>query len=97
MTIYTTGQQIMSGNGLLLNVTATASNSAVVATAATGVYLVATVACFVELGGASTASNATGLYLEASNTQWFPFQGGQRISGVRSTADGILYIKPTTG
>lgn len=95
MSIYTFGHQLMNGGGLTLNVTATASNSAALPTGTSGAYLTPTVACFIELGGPATASIGTGLYLAASQTAWFPVAEGNPVRGVRSTADGILYIKPT--
>ena len=96
MSIYTAGHQLMQGGGLLLNLAATASNSAALPTGTTGVYLTATIPGFIEIGGAATASANTGLYLAASATSWFPAAAGNAISGVRSGgADGALYIKPT--
>lgn len=95
MSIYQVGKAIMRGGGLLLNVTATASNSAVMPTGTTGVYVQPTVACFIDVG--VTASDATGLYLTTAQSMWLPIAAGMPISGVRSAADGILYIKPTVG
>lgn len=95
MTIYHFSHVPVNGGGLLLNLTATASNSGLTPSGTTGIYLTATIPCFVELGS-STASANTGLYLASSVTYWFPFASSAQVSGVRSGgSDGSLYIKPT--
>jgi len=95
MSIYTAGHQLINGQGLALNLTATASNSAALPTGTTGAYLYATTGCFIEVGGAATASNATGFYMATAERVWVPVGAGNTISGVRDAANGTLYIKPT--
>lgn len=96
MSIFTGSHQFINGGGLLLNLTATASNSATLPTRTTGVYLTATIPCFIEISNTSTASANTGMYLASSATYWFSTFGANVISGVRSGgSDGSLYIKPT--
>ena len=96
MSIYTASHSPISGGGVLLNLTATASTSPVLSGLTRGVYLTATVPCLVELALGATASANTGLYLAASVTYWFDAAASAQISGIRvGGADGSLYIKPT--
>lgn len=96
MSIYTGAHAPIAGRGSILNLTATASNSAEMPAGTTGVYLTATVPCLIELGAGSTASANTGLYLAASATYWFSLGASAQVSGIRvGGSDGTLYIKPT--
>ena len=88
--------QIAAGTGLKVNITATASASAVLAGFPRAVLLWATSNCWVDFLP-TTASNGTGMYLGASQYAVLAASASQQISVVQDSTAGTLYIKPLIG
>lgn len=80
-------------NGLKLAYTGTAAQSAAISS--TAVLLCADTTCFVKMGDNPTASDAaTSVRLPFDQWVMLGIEAGQKISAIRDTADGNLYIIP---
>ena len=87
---------LAAGGGLKVNITSTASSSAVLPSFTRAVLLWATSNSWVDLLPA-TASNGTGMYLAASQYVAIYASANNQISVVQDATAGTLYIKPLTG
>lgn len=76
----------------------TYSTASIQSAAITGdmVRLIATTACFVLAAPNPTVTSATGVYLAPNRILYLPIKTGDKIAAIRSSADGSLYITPTT-
>lgn len=74
-----------------MNVAAAAASSDVVG--ADVARLLSTVDCHVAFGTAPVA-DANSLYLVANVPEYFACLAGDKVSAVRETVDGVLYITP---
>lgn len=71
----------------------TATAAATAAITGTLVRLVATQNCYVLFGSAPVADTSQ-IYLPANVVSFFAFSSGEKVSVVRDSADGNLFITP---
>ena len=86
-------QAIRQGTVQAVAYTATHAESAAFGAATTIIYICATTACYVLVSTAGTAATSSnGTLLPALVPMMFIVNPGQKISAVRSTADGTLSV-----
>jgi len=75
--------------------TDTAGTSAAVSAQASVIRVIATTDCFIEITTAGTAAVAdTGLYLPALTPEYFSCPPSAKVSAIRVTTSGTIYITP---
>lgn len=95
MDITGTHAAMVPAGGQKVSYTATAASSTAINSHSGSVRLVATTACFVDFsaaGGDVTAVVDTGVYLPANAPEYFVVPKNCKISAVRLSASGDLYI-----
>ena len=89
----TIGQPI-GGKSVTVAYTDSAGTTAALPDTTQVVRVVSTTDCFIEIGTAPTAVANTGLFLPAYQPEYFAAKGYAKVSAIRLTASGSLYVTP---
>jgi hypothetical protein len=85
----------MPAASLTVAYTDTAGTTAAVNANAVAVRVVSTTDCFIEITASGTAAAVnTGLYLPALTPEYFSCPASAKISAIRSTSSGSIYVTP---
>lgn len=79
----------------VIDVEATANQSAAFDDNTTTVRVTATVDAFIEIGSNPTATSSSH-FLKSGTTEYFTASGGDKVSTIRDTSDGKLYVSEMT-
>mgnify|MGYP000884903896 CR=1 FL=1 len=91
--IDTHGLPIANGS-VTVSYTGTAGTTAAVNGNATSIRVMSTTDCFIEIGTAPTAVVNTGMYLPAFTPEYFTCPVNAKVSAIRVSADGSIYVTP---
>jgi len=84
----------MPGESLTVAYTGTAGTTAALPSNTEVVRIVATTDCFIEIGTSPTAVANTGMYLTALVPEYFSCPGSGKVSAIKVTSDGSIYVTP---
>ena len=84
----------LAGKSVTVAYTGTAGTTAALPPETLGVRVMATTDCFIEIGLSPTAVADTGLYLPAFTPEYFEGQPNVKVSAIRLSASGSLYVTP---
>jgi precorrin isomerase len=84
----------MGGKSVTVAYTDTAGTTAALPETTRVVRVISTTDCFIAIGTAPTAVVNTGLLLAAYQPEYFAAMPNAKVSAIRLTASGSLYVTP---
>jgi len=85
----------IAGESKTVAYTGTAGTTAALTSEATSLRIMSTTDCFIEVGTNPTAVANTGMYLPAFVPEYVHVkEGAMKVSAIRVSADGNLYVTP---
>lgn len=84
----------MTGASVTVSYTGTAGTTSALPANTQACRVVATTACFIEIGTAPTAVANTGLYLPAGVAEYFSCPPSAKVSAIQVASGGSIYVTP---
>lgn len=84
----------IAGKSVTVAYTGTAGTTTALPAETTAVRVIATTACFIEIGLAPTAVANTGMYLAAGIAEYFDAQPNVKVSAIQVASGGSIYVTP---
>ena len=82
------------GKSVTVSYTGTAGTTTALPDTTSAVRIIATTACFIEIGLDPTAVANTGMYLPAGVPEYFQAQPNAKVSAIQVASGGSIYVTP---